>query len=181
MLLNAEQSQLLVIDLQTKLAPAIDLSDEVERATIWMLQVAGLCQVPALATEHYPKGLGHSLPSILEWLPPDAVLEKIYFSAWREAHIQQRLAQSGRRQVVVVGTETHVCVLQTVMDLLAAGYQVFVVTDAVGSRTAENKQLGLNRMQQAGAVLVSREMVAFEWLERAGTELFRQISKGWIR
>ena len=67
------------------------------------------------------------------------------------------------------------------MDLLAAGYQVYVVTDAVGSRTAENKQLGLNRMQQAGAVLVSREMVAFEWLERAGTELFRQISKGWIR
>ena len=181
MLLNAEQSQLLVIDLQTKLAPAIDLTDEVERAAIWLLQVAGLCQVPALATEHYPKGLGHSLPSILEWLTPDAVLEKIHFSACREPHIQQRLAESGRRQVVVVGTETHVCVLQTVMDLLAAGYQVFVVTDAVGSRTAENKQLGLNRMQQAGAVLVSREMVAFEWLERAGTELFRQISKGWIR
>ena len=97
------------------------------------------------------------------------------------ADTQAAFADVGRRQIILCGTETHVCVLQTVMDLLTAGYQVFVVTDAVGSRTAENKHLGLNRMQQAGAVLVSREMVAFEWLERAGTELFRQISKGWIR
>ncbi|ERI52180.1 hypothetical protein N878_20175, partial [Pseudomonas sp. EGD-AK9] len=86
-----------------------------------------------------------------------------------------------RRQFVVMGAETHVCVLQTVLGLLAAGREVFVVDEAVGSRTPRDKALGLARMQRAGATIVSREMVAFEWLEQAGSELFRQVSREFIR
>lgn len=93
------------------------------------------------------------------------------------------LAQPGgeRQQFVVCGAEAHVCVLQTVLELLARGRQVFIVEEAVASRLPANKALALERMRQAGAVIVSREMVAFEWLERAGTEQFRDVSKTFIR
>ena len=86
-----------------------------------------------------------------------------------------------RQQFVVCGTETHVCVLQTVMGLLAAGREVFVVDEAVGSRRPRDKALGLGRMERAGAVIVSREMVAFEWLQRGGTDLFRDVNRDFIR
>ena len=181
MLLQANDSMVLLIDIQQKLAPAIYETKEVEQAAAWVLQVALQLDIPLLATEHYPKGLGHTVPSLRELLPDDAVLEKIYFSAYRELSIQQKLAGLGRRQIVVIGTESHVCVLQTVIDLLAAGYQVFVVAEAVGSRAPDNKQLALSRMQQAGCQIISKEMLAFEWLERGDHESFRQISKGWIR
>jgi len=181
MLLQAEQSQLLLIDMQQKLAPAIDDIKAVEQACAWMLQVAMQFDLPLWATEQYPQGLGPTLPALAELIPAQQVLEKIHFSALKEPHIASSLASTGRKQVVVMGTEAHVCVLQTVLDLLALGYQVFVVHEAVGSRTAENKQIALARMQQAGAQIISCEMAAFEWLERAGTDNFRQISKGWIR
>lgn len=181
MLLNAKQSQVLLIDIQSRLAPAIFDSAAVSQAAAWVLQIARLCDVPMLATEQYPKGLGHTLPALLALLPEHTLYEKIHFSALKERTIADAIAANSRPQVVVIGTESHVCVLQSVMDLLALGYQVFVVSEAVGSRTAANKQLALSRMQQAGAVIISQEMLAFEWLEYAGTELFRQISKGWIR
>ncbi|GGW62942.1 hydrolase [Alishewanella tabrizica] len=181
MLIQAQQSQVLLIDIQSRLAPAIFDHAAVSQAAAWVLQVASLCEVPVMATEHYPKGLGHTLPALAELIPSTAIYEKIHFSALREATIANALAQAQRSQVIVLGTEAHVCVLQTVMDLLAAKYQVFVVSEATGSRTPENKQLAFSRMQQAGAQIVSQEMLAFEWLEKAGTELFRQISKGWIR
>lgn len=181
MLVQANDSVVLLIDMQQKLAPAIADTRAVEQAAAWVLQVALQLNIPILATEHYPKGLGATVPGLRELLADEAVLEKIHFSAWREPAIKQKVATLGRRQVVVIGTESHVCVLQTVFDLLAADYQVFVVTEAVGSRTPDNKRLALSRMQQAGCQIISREMLAFEWLERGDHESFRQISKGWIR
>ncbi len=178
MLLQANNSLVLLIDIQQKLAPAIYDNKALEQAAAWVLQVALQLDIPLLATEHYPKGLGITVPSLRELLPDDAVLEKIYFSAWREATVQQRLVSLGRQQIVLIGTESHVCVLQSALDLVAAGYQVFVVAEAVGSRTAENKELALRRMQQAGCQIISKEMLAFEWLERGDHESFRQISKG---
>ncbi|MDX1678489.1 isochorismatase family protein, partial [Arsukibacterium sp.] len=151
------------------------------QAAAWVLQVALQLNIPILATEHYPQGLGPTVPGLRELLADASVVRKICFSAWREPQIQQTITRLGRRQMVVIGTESHVCVLQTVFDLLAAGYQVFVVAEAVGSRTPDNKQLALSRMQQAGCQIISREMLAFEWLERADHESFRQISRGWIR
>lgn len=181
MLLTADQSLLLLIDLQKKLAPAIHNNAEVEQHCRWLVEVARELAVPILATEQYPQGLGVTLPSLLSLLKSEEILEKIHFSAAQEPHIQAALADTGRRQIVLCGTETHVCVLQTALDLVAAGYQVFVVAEACGSRRDSDKQLALGRLQQAGAVIVSREMVAFEWLQQAGTAQFRHISRGWLR
>lgn len=180
MLLQQEHSLVLLIDIQQKLAPAIDQTKEVEQAAAWVLQVALQLDVPVWGTEQYPKGLGPTLPSIAELIPEQQMLQKMHFSALREPHIAKAIAATKRKQIVVIGTEAHVCVLQTVLDLLAADYQVFVVSEAVGSRTAENKQLALNRMQQQGAQIISKEMLAFEWLNCSGSDSFRQISKGWI-
>lgn len=181
MLVNAAQSQVLLIDIQQKLAPAIFDGKAVEQAAAWVLQVALQLDIPLWATEQYPQGLGHTVPALAELITPERVLQKMHFSALREPLIVSNLACTERKQVIVLGTETHVCVLQSVLDLLQLGYQVFVVVEAVGSRTEQNKQLALSRMQQCGAYIISKEMLAFEWLERCGTDTFRQISKGWIR
>lgn len=181
MLVHKDRSVLLVIDLQLKLAPAIFQVDTVMHAACWVLQIANQLQIPVLVTEQYPQGLGNTVAEVAALIPPHATLEKIHFSAWREPKIQQKLQHLKKQQMVIVGTEAHVCVLQTAMDLIAAGFSVFVVEEAVGSRTPANKALALSRLQQAGAQIISQEMLAFEWLERAGTDQFRQISRGWLR
>ena len=181
MLVKQADSLVLLIDMQEKLAPVIDQGKEVEQAAAWVLQIAVQLGVPILATEQYPQGLGVTLPALAELVPEDCVMEKIHFSALREPLIAERLKLSGKTQLVMIGTETHVCVLQSAMDALAAGYQVFIVEEAVGSRTEQNRQLALLRLQQAGAQIISKEMLAFEWLDKAGTDNFRTISKGWIR
>ena len=181
MLLQADQSLVLLIDMQQKLAPAINEGKAVEQAAAWVLQVALQLDVPVWATEQYPHGLGPTLSSLSELIPPENILQKIHFSALKEPHIASSLACTERKQIVLMGTEAHVCVLQTAIELLGLGYQVFLVAEAVGSRTEANKLLALSRMQQAGAIIVSQEMLAFEWLKKAGTDTFRQISKGWIR
>ncbi|MNJ66210.1 Isochorismatase family protein [compost metagenome] len=137
-------------------------------------------EVPILVTEQYPKGLGSTVAALQPYLDDAAIVEKLSFSAAADDAL---IAQPGgeRGQFVVCGAEAHVCVLQTVLELLARGRQVFVVEEAVASRLPANKALALQRMRQAGAMIVSREMVAFEWLERAGTEQFRDVSKAFIR
>lgn len=181
MLVHKNRSVLLVIDLQQKLSPAIDQTDAVINAACRVLQIANQLLIPVLATEQYPQGLGTTVAEVAALLPQDAILEKIHFSALREPAIQQKLQQLKKQQMVLIGTEAHVCVLQTAMDLIAAGFSVFVVEEAVGSRTPANKALALSRLQQAGAQIISLEMLAFEWLERAGTDQFRHISRGWLR
>jgi nicotinamidase-related amidase len=180
MLMDAQQSALLVIDVQERLLPAIDDWQRTLDAVIWLVQVACRLDVPVLASEQYPKGLGHSHADVLAALPPCVIGEKLHFSCTPDACLAP-LAGSDRQQVVVCGTEAHVCVLQTVIDLKASGKDVFVVADAVGSRTPENKALALERMRQHGIEIVSREMVAFEWLRVAGTPLFREISREFLR
>jgi nicotinamidase-related amidase len=181
MLVHKDRSVLLVIDLQQKLAPAIHQVNAVLSSACWVLQIADQLRIPVLATEQYPQGLGSTVPEVAALIPKDSMLEKIHFSAWREPAIQQQLQKFKKQQMVIVGTEAHVCVLQTALDLIAAGFSVFVVEEAVGSRTQANKTLALSRLQQAGAQIISQEMLAFEWLERAGTDQFRQISRGWLR
>ncbi len=181
MRLEAKQSLVLVVDIQQKLAPAIVKNEQLQQAALWVLQVAAQLKIPVLATEQYPQGLGETLPALRSLVPEQAIFSKIHFSALREAHIQQAIAAQQRRQIVVMGTESHVCVLQTVLDLLAAGYQVFLVEAAVGSRTLKDKRLALCRLQQAGAIIVSLEMLAFEWLDKAGTAEFKTLLNGWIR
>lgn len=178
--LNRTESVLLVIDIQERLRPAIAHADAIVINAEKLAQVSQLLEVPALITEQYPQGLGHTAISLKTHLSHAKVIEKIHFSAMREEHLPLALEELKRNQVVVCGTETHVCVLQTVLDLLEADYTVYVVADAVGSRNDGDKALALQRMQAAGASIVSYEMVVFEWLERAGTDTFRHISKQFI-
>lgn len=175
-LMDAGDSALVVIDVQGRRAPAIDAGAEAVARTRILLQAAEMLEVPVLATEQYPRGLGETLPEVAELLPAGATVEKIDFSACRCEAFRDRLAAFGRRQLVVCGMETHVCVLQTALELCGEGYEVFVVADACGSRHPGNKAAGLDRMAAAGCRIVTSEMAVFEWLGKAGTPLFRKVS-----
>lgn len=180
MRMRAQDACLLIIDIQERLFPAIAEHAELAANSLWLQQVAQRIGVPVLLTEQYSKGLGQTIASLRSAHAAETIVEKLHFSAVSEGELLHRPGGE-RSQFVVCGSEAHVCVLQTVLDLLQLGRAVFVVAEAVGSRKSSDKQLALQRMQQAGAVIVSREMVAFEWLERAGTELFRSISRELIR
>jgi len=178
MLISASRSLLVVVDIQERLAPAIDGAARIEANTLILLAAAKAVGVPVLATEQYPRGLGHTVPALAEALPPGATLEKLHFSCAREPAFIDRVAASGRDQLILVGMEAHICVLQTALGLAEGGErEVFVVADAVGSRTPANAELALRRLAGAGVGVVSTEMVAFEWLERAGTPAFKEVSR----
>jgi nicotinamidase-related amidase len=179
-LMRAETSALLVIDLQERLLPHIHDWQRVLGHVDWLVQVAQRLVVPVAATEQYPKGIGHTHADVAARLPAAATGEKIHFSCVA-GNCLAGLPGMERPQVVVCGTEAHVCVLQTVLDLAAAGKQVFVVAEAVGSRDPAHKALALERMRAHGVQIVCREMVAFEWLGQAGTEQFRDISKNFLK
>jgi len=180
MLINADHSLLLLIDLQERLAPAIQDIDTVLRHNLWLVAVAQRLAVPVGATVQYPSGLGPMVPELGTCIAPDRIVEKIHFSAVADGCLE-RLPDFSRRQIVLTGTEAHVCVLQTALGLRALGKEVFVVAEAVGSRHATDKDLALARLRQEGCRIVSREMVAFEWLHKAGTDQFRQISREFLR
>ena len=174
MRLDRERAALVVVDVQEGFRKALPEFEQVARATATMVRGAGALEVPVLITEQYPKGLGETAPEIAEALPDDArPLEKTVFSA-AEA---EGFDLGGRDQAIVCGIETHVCVNQTVLDLLASGAEVQVVEDAVGSRFPDNKRIGLHKMERAGAVLTSVETSLFELLGRAGTDEFKAVQK----
>lgn len=176
MLIQSERSLLLVIDIQTRLAPAIHDGPRLIANAVKLLHASRRLEVPCLATEQYPRGLGRTVPELAELMPADAAVEKIHFSAFAEPGFASRLKSFGREQLVVVGMEAHVCVLQSVLELLDARYDVFLVADATGSRRPENAALAIERMRDAGARIVSSEMVLFEWMRRADIDCFKEIS-----
>jgi nicotinamidase-related amidase len=180
MLLDARRSVLLVVDIQERLLPAIHESEGVLRHTARLLAGAGRLGVPVLVTEQYPKGLGPTVAAIRETLPPGArVVEKIAFSGAAEPAVAEAVAAlraEGRDQLVIAGTEAHVCVLQTAIGFRAAGYAVAVVADAVSSRAPHSVSVATARLLHAGCEWVTTEMVLFEWLARAGTDEFRALA-----
>ncbi len=179
-LVRADQSALLVVDLQERLLPHIHEWQRILGHVDWLVQVAQRLNVPVAVTEQYPKGIGHTHPQVAARVPTGSVGVKMHFSCVA-GNCLPGLPGMERPQVVVCGIESHVCVLQTVLDLAAAGKQVFVVEEAVGSRDSQHKALALERMRQHGITIVCREMVAFEWLHVAGSDAFRDISKNFLR
>ncbi|MDA8259384.1 MAG: isochorismatase family protein [Betaproteobacteria bacterium] len=180
MLIDAKNSALLVVDVQGRLVPAIAGWQVLLDQVIWLIRVARRMEIPVLACEQYPQGLGPTHPAVAAELPAGCIAGKLHFSAVAGGcHGLDKSGGTG--QIVVCGMETHVCVLQTVMELRAGGKQVFVVEEAVGSRRDSDKALALARMRAAGAGIVSREMVAFEWLRKADSALFREISRNFLR
>ena len=178
--MEASRSQLLLIDVQERLAPAMEGPDQAIGACAFLGQVAGLCGVPVLITEQYPKGLGSTLPSVLQAAVKPTIVAKTAFSAAREPKVMDRLrkkrSDQSRGQIILCGMEAHVCVLQSALDLKASGFEVFVVADGVTSRRLGSRDVALSRLAHAGIVPVTSEMVAFEWLGDARNKAFKQVS-----
>ncbi|MGE7993461.1 hydrolase [Pseudomonas sp. NPDC089554] len=178
MLIDPRQATLLVVDIQEKLIGAMSDPQGTRARARWLLAATAELELPTVISEQYPKGLGPTLPELLAASPRAEVVEKLHFSCVAADCLPSSLLQ--RQQVIVCGMETHVCVLQTVLGLLGLGKQVFVVEDACDSRTPASKAAGLARMRDAGAQVVTREMVLFELMQSASHPLFRQISKTYL-
>jgi len=173
--LNRDTTALLVIDVQERINGVMQSSGHVTRIDL----LAAACStlgVPLVVTEQYPKGLGSTIPELAGHLSEPALVKNT-FSCRRDESITNRLRSLDRRQLIVTGVETHVCVAQTVLDLLADGIQTHVPHDAVNSRRATDRDWALHRMAAAGATITSTESVLFELLERCGTDEFKTVSK----
>lgn len=175
MLIRARDSALVVIDMQERLVPAMQAPARTIRNTRLLLQVAARAEVPALLTEQYPRGLGPTIPEIRTMAGDSPVLPKMHFSCMEDPGFAEAFAALGRSQAVLTGMEAHICVVQTAASLVEEGYEVFVVSDATASRTLESEQACLARLSAGGVGIVTTEMVVFEWLGRAGTEVFREM------
>lgn len=181
MLINPEKSCLLVVDIQEKLAPAIFESEELIKNSKWLIEIATILNVPIMTTEQYPQGIGYTVEELKRLLPLDKTMEKTHFSCMAEPSCQKMINESGVEQIVIIGTESHVCVLQTAIQLKQEAFDVYVVEDCVSSRKPADKACALARMRGCGIHIVTREMVVFEWMQKAGTESFRHISKNYLR
>ncbi len=180
MLIAREHSMLLVVDMQTRLLPAIDQGEAVIESVSWLVRAAAHLSVPVQATEQYPQGLGPTDPSIAGLLPAQPIAGKVDFSCAAGRCFEGQVAPT-RQQIVICGIEAHVCVLQTAIELRGLGRDVFLVADAVGSRKPVDRALAIERLRHSGVHIVSTEMVAFEWLRRAASEEFRSFSKAFLR
>lgn len=175
MVINRDQSCLVIVDVQEKLCPVMDDPRRVIYNGCRLLRGAGLLDVPILVTEQYSKGIGATVVDLRAYYDPAQTIEKITFSCTGEPIFMERLRALARPQVVVAGIESHVCVQQTCLGLKALGFEVFVVEDACSSRRRSDLDLAMQRMGQSGVQVVSTEMVLFEWLARGDDPQFRTI------
>ncbi len=178
MLIERNKTQLLVVDEQERLIPAMHEGARVVERTAVLLQAARTLGLPVTVTEQYPQGLGATVPQLLELMPSrEHVFAKTQFSAAAQPDVATRLAGLGRPQVVIAGVEAHVCVAQTATMLRGSGYEVFLVADAISSRRTDSVTLAFERLKPQGIWIVNVEQVLFECLGEAGTPAFRELSK----
>lgn len=173
--LTPEDTVLLIIDLQEKLMKAMKDKDRVYFNTSLLLETAKQFDIPVVVTEQYPRGLGPTVDEVTKHLPEHALVEKTSFSACIP-DFNDILRKINRRNIIITGSETHICVFQTARDLVQDGYQVYVPRDAVCSRTDENYENGLELMKMAGAVITNTETVIFDLFKKSGTPPFKAIS-----
>lgn len=171
-LIQKENSVLVLIDMQEKLLPSIFESEKVLNYSTRMIKVAQTLNIPILITEQIKLGPTH--PELLKLLTEPQVMTKSSFSCARDPQFMKALKQQNPQNVILIGIETHVCVLQTALQLVG-NYNVHLVKEAVSSRTEENKKIALQRMKAAGIVMTSFEMLTFELLQKAGTDEFKSI------
>jgi nicotinamidase-related amidase len=175
-----DATALMIVDIQERFFAAMepDRRDVVLKNTKLLLQLAKTMDLPVLVTEQYPKGLGKTIRPVKEELPPGVEpFEKLIFSSWRADGLSERFRDLGTECAIVIGLESHVCVLSTVIDMLAEDIVVHVPRDAVISRSREDCETGLELMDRAGALISSTETIIFQMLERAGTDEFKTMSK----
>ncbi|MBN2284031.1 MAG: hydrolase [Deltaproteobacteria bacterium] len=176
-MLTTEHTVLVVIDIQGNLAEAMHEKESLFRNLEILISGTQLLDIPSIITEQIPEKLGPTIPRIASLFSDFQPIAKAAFSCWGEPLFRRSLLDSGRRQVLITGIESHVCVYQTTIDLLSEGYEVFVISDCIASRTPENRDVGIARMREAGGRLSSVEMAIFELLKVAGSETFRQVAK----
>ena len=184
MLLCAQNSHLVVIDVQEKLLPNIGNHARIAANIGFLMDAAAILQVPVVVTEQYPKGLGPTVEPLRHHPAATNTLEKLRFSAAETLVTgvsalgisETDVPPLPARQIVLAGIETHVCVQQTALELNERGFQVFVAADSVGSRFPEDHHWGLQRMKSAGVIITTAEAIAFEWCELAGHERFKTLS-----
>jgi nicotinamidase-related amidase len=175
-MLEVGNTILLAIDVQEKLFRVIYKKEKLVENLQKLIKGAQILDIPIILTEQYPQGLGATLPEIVQLIPGIKPLPKLSFSCYGDKDFKRKLDLSGRKQVLVSGIETHICIYQTVYELSNAGYEVQVVADAVSSRTPENIEIGLNMIRQMGIVVTCTETALFELLKIAGGEKFKAIS-----
>ena len=176
-MLAKDNTVLVVIDIQGKLAGMMHQKEAVYQNVNRLIEGAKVLNIPILWTEQYPDGLGTTIPEIAESLQGVKPIAKMTFSCCQNDEFLDALKATGKRQVLISGIETHICVYQTTLELLNAGYEVEVVADAVSSRTQENKDIGLQKMKTAGAGITGTETALYELLKVAGGPEFKQILK----
>lgn len=181
MLINSDHSCLLVVDIQEKLAPGIHQPQKLIENCRWLIKAAQLFEIPVMASEQYPRGVGPTVAPLRELISEDYIQDKLIFSCADSPECLVMIEQQQRNQVIIVGMESHVCVLQTALRLNELGQEVFVVADAISSRDPLDTELAIARMSKAGIHIVSREMVAFEWLRGSGAPQFKTFSKEFLQ
>lgn len=175
--LNKENTILFVIDIQEKLASVMKYKDQIINNTNVLVTAAREMDLPIIITEQYPKGIGPTVTDIKETIDNNAkIFEKNSFTAYIDG-VKEALEATGRKKVIIVGMEAHICVFQTARDLIDNGYEVFIPRDAVCSRTKENFENGLELMKDVGAVISNTESVVFDLLKVSGTPEFKVLSK----
>jgi isochorismate hydrolase len=175
--LRKDEAVLVIIDIQEKLAAVMSEREKVTGNCLHLIEIAKLLHIPIVLTEQYPRGLGRTVIQIKNALPAYEPTEKIHFSCCGQQAFLDGVSGSGRNKVILCGMETHICVLQSCVDLIREGFAVHAVSDAQCSRARENHRIGIGFMRDAGAVITCTETVLFQLLEKAGTEEFKTISK----
>ena len=175
-LLQKETTALLVIDVQERLMPVIYEQEKIFANINKLLRGAEILSLETIITEQYPKGLGNTCKELAIG-ENKTLIEKLCFSCMLSEPVTEQLKLTNKKSLIICGVESHICVLKTTLDALKEGYEVHVVADAVSSRTAENKQIAIERMRQAGAFITSVESILFMLLDKAGTDEFKAISK----
>ena len=177
MLLDSSSSSLLIVDVQEKLFKKISEFKELENFILTTIKICSKLEIPIVLSEQYPKGLGKTIPSIINELKsyPIKTLEKTTFSCFPSNSNLNNFIET--KQIILVGIETHICILQTALDLKESGYNVYVVKEGVGSRNINDKELAIKRMMQANVEIISVEMMLFELIKNSNNIHFKELSK----
>ncbi|MEM1606988.1 MAG: hydrolase [Candidatus Bathyarchaeia archaeon] len=176
-LISRENVVLVVIDVQEKLFPLISGKEKVLENIQRLIRFARIINVPIILTEQYPKGLGSTIREIKDLIPDVTVIEKIEFSCFGSDRFREVIKGLNADSLIIVGIETHICVMQTAIEGVEEGFRVCVVSDATSSRNVEDKEIALERMKESGVIVASSEMLIYEVLRRAGTKEFKEALK----
>ncbi len=177
-MITKENSCFLVLDMQSKLFPHIYDFHGLEITSLKIIEGMKNLNIPILVTEQYPKGIGATIPSVQTALDEDyKPIEKLTFSCCGEEQFLHKLKSLGKKNVIIIGIESHICVLQTCLELIEYGYQPVLVDECISSRKLNDKTVAIQRMRQSGAIITTYESILFELCRISGTPVFKEISK----